>query len=97
MHATIAGTGQLRGGARDTRRTEVLQGFDDAGIEQVEGALDEQLLHEGVAHLDAGPLGLPLGGEGLGGQDRRTTDAVTTRRSTEEDDEVSHTGGLGEL
>ena len=74
-----------------------MQGFDDAGIEQVEGALDEQLLHEGVAHLDAGPLGLPLGGEGLGGQDRRTTDAVTPRRSTEEDDEVSHTGGLGEL
>ena len=97
VHAAVPGAGELTGGTRDPGGTEVLQGLADPGVEQLQGALDEQLLHEGVADLHAGTFGLPLRGERVGGQDGCATDAVATGRSSEEDDEVARSGRLGEL
>ena len=46
-------------------RAEVLDAGDEAGGEQLEGALDQQLLHERVADLHARPLRRAVGVEGL--------------------------------
>ena len=53
VHAAVTGTGQLAGGAREPGAAEVLDAGDHAGGEQLEGALDQQLLLERVADLDA--------------------------------------------
>ena len=94
-HATVAGGGQLRGGAGDSGRPEVLDADDDAGLEQFEGALDEQLLHERVADLNAGAFRGSGLVEGLGGQDGCPADAVPTGGGSEEDHLVAHPGGVG--
>ena len=96
VHAAVAGAGQLARGAADTGRAEVLQSGDDAGVEELEGALDEELLHEGVAHLDAGALLRAVGLEGLGGEHRGAPDAVGAGGGAEEDHLVAGAGGLGE-
>ena len=77
VHAGVAVGGQLGCRARDTCGTEVLDTLDDAGLEQVEAALDEDLLHEGVAHLDAGALGRHTILEGFTGQNGGATNTVT--------------------
>src|SRR5699024_9800164 len=45
---------QLRGGARDASGPEVLDALDHTGVEELETALDEDLLCEGVTDLQAG-------------------------------------------
>ena len=97
VHAGVAVGGQLGGRARDTCGTEVLDTLDDAGLEQVEAALDEDLLHEGVAHLDGGALGGHAVFEGLGGEDGRAADAVAAGARAEEDDEVAFAGRVGQV
>src|SRR5699024_1655000 len=54
VHAGAAVGGELAGRAGDAGRAEVLDRRHGAGRVQLEAALDEHLLHEGVAHLDAG-------------------------------------------
>ena len=94
-HAAVAGGGQLRCGAGDSRRPEVLDSDDDTGLEQFEGALDEELLHERVADLHAGAFRRTGLVEGLGGENGCPTDAVPAGGGTEEDHLVSHPGGVG--
>ena len=48
--------GGLRRGAGDARRAEVLEALDQAALDELEAGLDEQLLGERVADLDARPL-----------------------------------------
>ena len=76
MHAAVAGAGQLGGRAGEAGTAEVLDAGDQAGREELEGALDEQLLHERVADLDARPLGRAAVVERLGGEDADAADAV---------------------
>ena len=77
VHAAVAGGGQLGGGAGQAGAAEVLDAGDQPGREQLEGALDEQLLHERVADLDAGPLGRAVAPSKVSdGQHRDAADAV---------------------
>jgi hypothetical protein len=57
VHAALAVRRELARGAGDPRAAEVLDPLDEAGVQHLEGGLDEQLLHERVAHLDARALG----------------------------------------
>ncbi len=102
MHAAVAGRGELGGGARETGAAEVLDAGDDACGEQLERALDEQLLHERVADLHARPLGrapgaVGMGVEGLAGQHGDATDAVATGARTVEHHLVAGAGCVGEV
>ncbi len=67
------------------------------GGEDLERALDEQLLHEGVPDLDARTLGGTIRVEGLGCQHGDTADAVAAGAGAVEDDPVARTRGLGEV
>lgn len=64
VHAAVARAGQLGGGARDARRTQILDPVDEALGEQLQGALDDQLLHVGVTGLHAGAFAWAVVGEG---------------------------------
>ncbi len=102
VHAAVAGAGQLGGGAGQPGAAEVLDAGDQAGREELQGALDEQLLHERVADLDAGPLGGPavpvgIGVEGLRCQHRDAADAVAAGPGAVEDHLVADAGRLGEV
>src|SRR5690606_4083065 len=76
---------------------EVLDPLDHAGGVELEAALDEDLLHERVAYLDAGPLGGHPVLEGLRREDGGAADAVAPGPGTEEDDLVPGAGGIGEV
>ena len=57
--------------------------------EELQAALDEELLHERVADLHAGPLGLRLLLEGRAGEHGRAADAVGPGARAEQDDLVA--------
>ena len=97
VHAAVTGAGQLRGGAREPGAAEVLDAGDEAGREDLERALDEQLLHERVADLHAGPLGRAVGVERLGGQHGDAADAVAAGAGAVQDHLVADAGRLGEV
>ena len=97
LHPAVAGAGQLGRRAREPGAAEVLDAGDDAGGEQLERALDEQLLHERVADLDAGPLGGTVGGERLGRQHADAADAVAARTRAVQHDLVADARRLGEV
>ena len=88
---------ELGGGARETGAAEVLDAGDEAGGEDLERALDEQLLHEGVADLDARPLGGTIRVEGLGRQHGDAADAVAAGAGAVQDDLVAGARRLGEV
>ena len=97
VHAAVAVAGQLAGGARDPRPTQVLDAFDESGAQDFERALDEELLHEGVAHLDAGALcGAGLV-ERLTGQHRHSADPVAAGTGAVEDHQVAHPLGARQV
>ena len=99
-HAAAAGRGELGGGAGHARRAEILNARHQAVTVELEAALDQQLLQERVAHLDAGPLGrVPVTGpaEGRAGQDRRAADAVGPGPRAEQYDLVAGPVGGGQL
>ena len=87
---------RLRGGAGDAAGTEVLEALDEPALDELERGLDEQLLGERVADLDARSLRRVVVGEGRAGEDRRAADPVAARRRAEQDDEVARTGRRGE-
>ena len=97
VHAAVACRGQLTGGAGDAGGAQVLDRRDHAGGEELQGALDEQLLHERVADLHRRTLRRFGVVERLGRQDGRPSDAVCASSGTVEDDLVAGTGRLGEL
>lgn len=89
MHAAVTVGCQFRGRAADAGGSEVLDAFDDSGVEEFEAAFDEDLLSEGVADLHSRTLrGLRVV-EGLRGEDRGSADAVATGAGTEEDDLIA--------
>ncbi len=97
VHATVARAGELGGRAGEPGAAEVLDAGDHARGEQLEGALDEQLLHEGVADLDAGPLGGSSLVEGLAREHGDAADAVAAGAGAVEDDAVAGSGGLRQV
>ena len=80
VHAAVAGARELGRRAREPGAAEVLDAGDQPGREDLERALDEQLLHERVADLDAGPLRRPARVEGLG-REHATRRRCRRRRS----------------
>src|SRR5690606_23845429 len=96
-HAAGAVGGQLGGGAGQTGGAQVLDADDELLGERLEGALDEELLLEGVADLHGGPLRRLGVVEGLGGEDRRAADAVAAGPGPVQDDLVPRAGRLGEV
>ena len=89
MHARAAVGREFARCARDARGAEVLDAFDGAFREELKAALDEQLLHERVADLDARAFRRALVLEGFGGEDRRAADSVATCACTEQHDLVA--------
>ena len=85
----------LRRAGGQPRRAEVLQRDEQAAVEQLERALQELLLLEGVADLDGGALVGVVGAELRAGQDRRAADAVAPGRRAEEHDDVADAGRRG--
>jgi hypothetical protein len=94
VHAAGAGAGQLGRRAGQAGAAEVLDAGDEVLAEDLQARLDEQLLGERVAHLDAGPLGRTLGVEGLGREDGDPADAVAAGARAEQDDLVAEALGL---
>ncbi len=96
-HAAGAVRRQFAGRAGQARRSQVLDADDQLLGEGLQGALDEELLLEGVADLDGGALGRLGVVEGLGGQDRGAADAVAAGAGAVQDDLVARAGRLGEV
>ncbi len=96
-HAAGAVRGQLGRGTGQARRAQVLDADHQLLLERLQGALDEQLLLEGVADLDRRTLrGLGVV-EGLGGEDRGAADTVTAGAGPVQDDLVARAGRLREV
>jgi hypothetical protein len=101
VHPAVTGTGQLGRGARQAGAAEVLDADHQSGVEQLQAALDEDLLHEGVTHLHRRELLAAarrlLAREGLAGEHRHTADAVQPGARTEQDDLVAGARGEREV
>ena len=97
VHSDIAGGSQLGDGTGQACATEVLNTDDHAGVVQVQAALDEDLLREGVADLHGRELALRALLEVLRREDRHAADTVQAGAGTEKDDAVAGAGGEGEL
>ena len=89
VHAAVAIGGELTCRARDSGAAEILDALDEACVQYLEGGLDEQLLHERIAHLHARALGGAVGVEGLGGENRDAADAIATGACAIQDNEIS--------
>lgn len=96
-HTAGARGGQLRGGAGKARTAEVLDTGDELLAEDLQGALDQELLLERVADLDGRALRRAGRLEGLRGQDRDAADAVAAGASAVQDHLVAGAGRLGEV
>jgi hypothetical protein len=95
VHAAVTGRGQLGRGTGQTGAAEVLDADDELLAVQVETALDEHLLGEGVAHLHGGELLRAAARrfvEGLRREDGHAADAVEAGTGTEQDDLVADAG-----
>ena len=58
VEAHAAARAHLAGGAGESGRAHVLNADDGAGLHGLKAGFEQQLLHEGVADLHVGPLGL---------------------------------------
>ena len=90
-----AGAGPVGGlgrGAGDAGGAEVLQPLDEAALDELERRLDEQLLGKRVANLHGRALRRIVVGEGCGGEDRRSPDAVAAGRAAEQHGKVPGPG-----
>ena len=96
-HAAVAVAGELAGRAGQAGAAEVLDAVDDAGGEQVQAALDQDLLGERVADLDGGALGGAALVEGLAREHRDAADAVAAGARAEEDDQVALAAGVRQV
>jgi hypothetical protein len=96
-HSAAAVRGQFARRARDARGAEVLDRLDQAVAIQLEAALDEHLLGEGVADLHRGALGRAGGVERVGGQDAGPADAVATGAGAEQHHSVARAARVREL
>lgn len=96
-HAAGAVGRQLRGRAGESGGAQVLNTHDQLLGEGLQGALDEELLLEGVTDLHGGTLRRLRVVEGLTRQDRGAADAVAARASPVQDDLVAGAGRLREV
>ena len=89
---------RLRRGAGDAGGAEVLHADGEVAVEQLEAGLDQALLLERVADLDAGPLGGVVGllAEAGRRQHRRPADAVAPGRRAQQHGQVADARGAGE-
>ena len=97
MHATLAIGREFARRAGDAGAPEILNALDQTGVQHVQRALNEQLLHEGIPDLDTGALGRTIGVEGLTRQHRDATDAIATGARAVQHDEVADTLGGGQM
>ena len=97
VHAALAVGRQLAGGAGDPGPAEVLDALDQPGVQDLQRALDEQLLHERVADLHAGPLGGTPLVERLRRQHADPADAVAAGPGAVQHDQVADTARGGEV
>ena len=93
-HAGAGRGGGLGERAGQAGAAEVLDADDQAGVVQLEAALDEQLLHERVAdlHRRAALLGLPSS-KVADGQHGDAADAVAAGLRADQHDDVADAGG----
>ena len=98
-HAAVAAGRQLGRRAGDARRAQVLNALDQPLGEELEAALDQELLQERVADLNRRTLGgLAVGvAERRAGQHRRPADAVRPGPRAEQHDLVARPVGRGLL
>ncbi len=96
VHAALAGARELRRRARQPGAAQVLHANHQIGGEDLQAALDEHLLRERIADLDAGPLGVALV-EGRAGENGHAADAVPPRLGPEQNHPVADPGSPGEL
>ena len=100
VHADAAAPGRLARGAGQPGTTEVLDPHHELGVEQLQAGLDETLLLEGVAHLDAGSLGvvgrLLVTAEAGRGQHADPADAVAPGARAEQHGQVARARGDAE-
>ena len=97
VHAAVARAGQLAGRTGQARAAQVLDTGDQPCGEELEGALDEQLLHERVAHLDTRSLGRSSRIEGLRREHADSADAVAAGRRAVQDHQVADAARLGQV
>ena len=90
VHAALTVRSQLAGCAGNTRSTQVLNTLNHGALEQLQAALNQNLLSEGVAHLNGRTLRRLGVIERLGRQHRRTADTVATGACTEQNNLVAH-------
>ncbi len=89
VHADTAARCGLAGGARETGTTQVLDADNQALVQQLEACLDQALLLERIANLNARPLvAVVCLGEAGRGQHAHTSDAVTTGAGAQQDGQV---------
>ena len=84
VHADAAARRGLAGGAGQPGAAEVLDPDHELRVEQLEARLDEALLLEGVAHLDAGSLGVVAAPSSLNPAEARTLTPPMPSRPVEE-------------
>ena len=87
--APISQVEQVRPGG-----AHVLNADDRAGLHRFEAGLEQQLLHEGIAHLHVGPLLLGAFGELFAGHGG-AVDAVAAGLGADVDHRIADAGGLG--
>ena len=90
--STVRHLGQ---GGGEPGGAEILEGLDEAALDQLEARLDQLLAGERVADLHGGALVLVLVGELLARQDAGPADPVAARGGAVEHDEVAGAARLG--
>ena len=97
MHAAGSVARKFRGRARNPGSAEILNTLDEAGVQHFECALDEQLLHERIAHLHRWALRGTIGVKRFGREDGDPADAITAGGCAVEDDAIADSTRLCEM
>ena len=92
LDTRAATTGSLAGGAGESGRTHVLDAGDGIRGKQLEAGLEEQLLTEGITHLDSRTISFGFLGELAGGKGG-TSQTITAGLGTDIENGVPHTLG----
>ena len=96
LDAEPAARRHLRARARQPRRAHILDRDHRAGAHRLEARLQQQLLHERVAHLHVGPLLLRFLAEFRRRQQRRAVNPVAPRFRADVNHRIAHAARLRE-
>ena len=94
LDANAAARAHLTGRAGEAGGAHVLYADDCAGLHGFEAGLEQQLLHEGIAHLHVGTLGFGAFAE-LFARHGGAVDAVAPGLGADVDHGIADAGGLG--